>query len=144
MISENHMQPWEIVQKMMEKDAFSKWLGVEIMEVKRDFAQLRLVVRPEMLNGFGIAHGGIAYSLADSALAFAANTAGRVAVSTQTSMTYIKEVKPHDNLIAIANCIHQGNKIAHYQIEIKNQEDKLVATFNGTVYRSSKMWLKNQ
>lgn len=138
------LSPSKIVQTMMDEDAFSQWLGIEILEIKEGYAKLKLVVRPEMVNGFGIAHGGIAYSLADSALAFASNTLGQIAVSTHTSISYFAKVKPGDELIAVAKSLSQGNKIAHYQIEIKNQLNEPVASFNGAVYRTPKLWLDNE
>ena len=70
-------QSEKIVDKMYQNDAFSQWLGIEVVEVKDGYCKLNMTVRKEMLNGFQIAHGGIAYSLADSALAFASNSHGR-------------------------------------------------------------------
>ena len=61
----------EIANKMYEQDAFSQWLGIDIEDVTEGYCKLKMSVRKEMLNGFQIAHGGIAYSLADTALAFA-------------------------------------------------------------------------
>lgn len=132
--------PEAIVGCMMEKDAFSQWLGIEIISIKPGFAELKMILRPEMCNGFGIAHGGIAYSLADSALAFAANAKGRVAVSAKTSIAHLEQLRPGDVLHATATEQHAGNKLAHYHIDIKNAEGKKVALFEGTVYLSSKNW----
>jgi len=67
----------KIANKMYEQDAFSQWLGIKIVNVSDGYCQLKMTVRKEMLNGFHIAHGGIAYSLADSALAFASNSNGK-------------------------------------------------------------------
>jgi acyl-CoA thioesterase len=64
-------QPEDIVAQMYENDYFSQWLGIERLEVRAGYCRLGLEIRRDMLNGFGLAHGGIAYSLADSALAFA-------------------------------------------------------------------------
>lgn len=143
MNSKSNMKPSEIVDKMMENDAFSKWLGIQIIDVEEGYAKLKLTIRPEMLNGFGIAHGGIAYSLADSALAFAGNAVGRISVSTQNSISYFTEVKPGDELTATATQVNEGKKIAYYKIDIVNQNNKSVASFNGTIYRTSKFWLHN-
>ena len=60
-----------IPQKMFQEDAFSQWMGMEVTSSKEGFSVVELTVRKEMTNGFKIAHGGITYSLADSALAFA-------------------------------------------------------------------------
>ena len=87
------MLPKEIVKQMIENDAFSKWLGLEILELSKGFCKLKMVVRKEMTNGFSIAHGGISYSLADSALAFAANSEGTHSLSIETSISHKKKNK---------------------------------------------------
>lgn len=130
----------KIVDKMYDNDAFSKWLGIEIVTVQSGFCQLKMVVRKEMLNGFAIAHGGITYSLADSALAFASNSHGRKSVSVETSISHTVACKEGDELIATAKELSMSNKIGVYDITIKNQENTVVALFKGTVYRTSKIW----
>lgn len=131
----------EIVRnKMYANDAFSKWLGVEIVNVGTGTCKLKMKVRKEMLNGFAIAHGGITYSLADSALAFASNSHGKKAVSVETSISHTQTVKEGDDLIAVATEQHMSDKIAVYQIVVTNQENKTVALFKGVVYRTQKDW----
>lgn len=129
-----------IVDKMYDQDAFSQWLGIERISVEPGRCSLRMVVRKEMLNGFGIAHGGITYSLADSALAFASNSRGRQAVSIETSISHTAPVYDTDVLTAIATEDHAGHKISLYRIRIENQKGELVALFRGTVYRMSREW----
>ncbi len=130
----------QIAQAMYRDDAFSKWLGIEIVEMKAGYAKLQMTVRKEMTNGFGIAHGGITYSLSDSAFAFASNSQGKHAVSIETSISHIKRVDVGDVLTAIAQEKHLSNKIAVYHIEVINQRAEKVALFKGTVYRTSKEW----
>lgn len=133
--------PKEIVNTMMAKDYFSQWLGIEVLEVGEGTSKLQMKVRKEMLNGFGIAHGGITYSLADSALAFASNSHGQKAVSVETSISHTKSLVENDILIAEAIEEHCSNKIAVYTIKVIKQEDNTtVALFKGTVYRTSKVW----
>ncbi|HCQ29584.1 MAG TPA: hydroxyphenylacetyl-CoA thioesterase PaaI [Flavobacteriales bacterium] len=134
------MKNKQVVDVMMANDAFSRWLGIEVEEVKEGYCRLQMKVREEMLNGFYIAHGGITYSLADSALAFAANSHGQKAVSVETSISHLLPVKAGDTLIAEAFEKSVTNKIGVYEVEIKNQEKQLVALFKGTVYRTSKIW----
>jgi acyl-CoA thioesterase len=124
----------EIVEKMMQQDAFSQWLGIEILEVSEGFAKVQMKVRKEMTNGFGIAHGGITYSIADSALAFASNSYGDVAVSIETQISHIAAVSVGDILIATSSEISKSAKLAVYDVSIVNQFDKIVAHFKGTVY----------
>jgi len=131
----------KIVNTMFEGDAFSKWLGMEIVEVGEGFCELKMVVREEMTNGFKIAHGGITYSLADSALAFASNSHGRKSVSVETSISHTKQCLVGDVIIAKAIEKSISNKIAIYNITIVNQKNEVVALFKGTVYRTSKDWI---
>ncbi|MDA0972781.1 MAG: hydroxyphenylacetyl-CoA thioesterase PaaI [Bacteroidetes bacterium] len=130
----------DIVQDMMDKDAFSQWLGVEILEMDAGRCKLRMTVREEMVNGFGVAHGGITYSFADSALAFACNSRGIKSMSIETSISHTSPVYPKDVLIADAREISLKNKVAIYAIKVQNQKEELVAHFKGTVYRSGKEW----
>lgn len=133
------MTPKEIVHKMFDNDPFSKWLGIEIDDISKGICQLSMTIRQDMLNGFGIAHGGITYSLADSALAFAANTHGRQSVSVDTSINHIEALKEGDKIIAIAKEESLKNRFGFYKIEIK-RDDTIVALFKGTVYRTNKDW----
>ena len=133
------LQPDEIVDKMLGNDPFSQWLGIQLLEIKPGFCQLKMIVRKEMLNGFQVAHGGIAYSLADSALAFASNSHGKQSLSIDTSINHFEKVVEDDQLVATATEESLKPKVGCYRVEIKKQE-KLVALFKGTVYRSSKEW----
>lgn len=131
---------WKIVEAMMKKDAFSKWLKIEVVVIEAGYAKLKMKVTEDMLNGFGIAHGGITYSLADSALAFAGNGHGKIAVSTGTSISHFKQVKSGDTLTAEAREVNLGEKVGHYQVDIMNQDEELVAMFFGSLYRTAKNW----
>ena len=130
----------KVVDKMYENDAFSQWLGIKRIEDGAGISVLQMTVRKEMLNGFYILHGGIAYSLADSALAFASNSHGRKAVSVETSISHTHACKEGDVLTTHTQEMSLSNKIGVYQITITNQDDKTVALFKGTVYRTSKDW----
>lgn len=127
-------------EQMYDNDAFSQWLGIEILELDAGKAVLQMTVRKEMTNGFGIAHGGISYSLADSALAFASNAYGRKSVSVETSISHTIPAKTGDKLKATAIEDSLSNKIGIYRIIITNQDAKTVALFKGTVYRTTKEW----
>ena len=129
-----------IVHHMFKNDPFSQWMNIELLKVFPGRVRLRCVVNAEMLNGFAILHGGITYSLADSALAFAANGYGQQCKSIETSISHLKPCKEGDTLTATVKEIQRGFKTALYQVEIENQENDLVALFKGTVYISSKTW----
>lgn len=130
----------KIIDTMMKKDYFSQWLGISVLEKSEGACTLRMTVREEMLNGFGVAHGGITYSFADSALAFACNSHGIKSMSIETSISHTAPVRAGDILTANAKELSLKNKVAIYDIEVRNQSDEKVALFKGTVYRSGKEW----
>lgn len=125
---------------MYDSDWFSQWLGIERVKIEKGTCVLRMTVRKEMLNGFGIAHGGITYSLADSALAFASNSHGRMAVSVETSISHTAQLHEGDVITATAEELSLSNKIGVYQVKVSNQKNETVALFKGTVYRTGKDW----
>ena len=134
----NHLLPENVVQHMLQHDRFSQWLGISIIEIKEGYSKIKMTVREEMLNGFGIVHGGIAFSLADSAFAFACNNRNNLSVALDTSINFIKPVHPGDELIAEAKELHNGRSTGLYHISIYNQNNHLVAQFKGTCYRTGK------
>ena len=130
-----------VVHGMMERDAFSQWLGIEVMEILPRRSVVQMQVRQEMVNGFGVAHGGIAYSVADSALAFAANTHGRVTVAIENGISYPRAIQAGDVITATADEDSASNKLGFYRVVVRNQKDEIVATFRGTVYKTEKSHL---
>lgn len=132
--------PAEIVKKMYQNDTFSHWLGIEFQEVTAGRCVLRMQIREEMLNGFGITHGGIVFSLADSALAFASNSQGRHAVSIETGISHFHPGKKGDVLTAVAEEENLSGRLAHYKVRVVNQENRQVAIFRGTVFRKEEEW----
>ena len=136
----NEAKAAAVVDKMMHKDWFSQWMGIVVLETGVGSCRLQMTVRKEMLNGFGIAHGGITYSFADSALAFASNGHGVQSVSVETSISHTNSVREGDVLTAVAEESSLSNKIGVYHIKVTNQEGKTVALFKGTVYRTGKEW----
>ena len=133
----------KVVEKMITGDAFSQWLGIEILEITKGYCKLKMIVRKEMTNGFDIAHGGISYSLADSALAFAANSDGIQSLSVETSIAHTKKVMSGDTLIAETREVSKNDKSAVYNINITNQDNIEVAHFKGKVYRTKREWFPN-
>ncbi len=129
----------KIVEQMYAGDLFSQWLGIQRLEEGEGCSKLEMTVRPEMVNGFGIAHGAITFALADSALAFASNAHGRKAMSIETSINHLKPVMVGDVLRATAEETSLGHKLGIYHIRITREED-LVATFKGVVYRKEERW----
>ena len=131
----------QIFQKMYDQDWFSQWLGIELIEMGEGRCTLKMTIRKEMLNGFGIAHGGITYSLADSAFAFASNSRGRKSVSIETSINHVKALKEGDTILAMAKEETVTNKTGVYSIIVTRESGEKVAIFKGLVYRTSEEWL---
>tara|TARA_B100001758_G_C18375740_1_gene594185 strand:+ start:1148 stop:1573 length:426 start_codon:yes stop_codon:yes gene_type:complete len=134
----------KVVNKMITGDAFSKWLGIKIIQINEGNCTLEMKIRDEMTNGFKIAHGGITYSLADSALAFAANSYGLQSMSIETSISHTKKVRSGDTLRAFTKEVNKSKKTAIYYITITNQDNIEVAHFKGTVYRTDREWFQNK
>jgi acyl-CoA thioesterase len=87
-----------------------------------------------MCNGFGMAHGGITYSFADSAFGFASNSRGRKAVSIETSISHTKMLYPGDMIFASAVEKNLTNSLGIYEVTVTTQNSELAALFKGTVY----------
>jgi acyl-CoA thioesterase len=132
-----------VVTAMMAKDVFSQWLGIEVVSVRPRAATVRMTVREEMVNGFGVCHGGVTFSLADSALAFASNTHGRVTVSIENTISYPKGVSPGDTLTAVAEEESASNRLGFYKVTVRRAEDDIVALFRGTVYKTHRAFFSD-
>jgi acyl-CoA thioesterase len=130
--------PQQVVTHMMQHDAFSQWLGITVLDVKEGYSKIKMTIRAEMVNGFGIIHGGVTFSLADSAFAFACNNRNQLSVALDTSINFIKPVHIGDELTAEAKEIHNGKSTGLYHIEITNQNNHVVAQFKGLCYRTDK------
>jgi acyl-CoA thioesterase len=128
----------QVVTHMMKNDLFSQWLGIEVLDVNDGYSKIKMTVRKEMINGFGIVHGGIAFSLSDSAFAFACNNRNNLSVALDTSINFTKPVHVGDVLIAEAKELHNGKSTGLYHITITNQRDHIVALFKGTCFRTNK------
>ncbi len=128
----------DVVAHMMENDLFSQWLGIEILEVKEGYSRIKMMVRNEMINGFGIVHGGIAFALSDSAFAFACNNRNVLSVALDTAINFLKPVHVGDILTAEAKELHNGRSTGLYHITITNQNNHIVALFKGTCFRINK------
>lgn len=138
MLKEKDQLAADVVAHMMKHDLFSRWLGIEVLEVKEGYSKIKMTVRDEMINGFGIVHGGVAFSLADSAFAFACNNRNNLSVALDTAINFTKPVHVGDILTAETKEIHNGKSTGLYHITITNQRDHIVAIFKGTCFRTNK------
>jgi acyl-CoA thioesterase len=127
-----------VVRHMLAHDIFSRWLGVELVDVGLARVTLRMAVREDMTNGFGVCHGGVTFAFADSALAFASNTGGKVTVSIENSMTYPATVRVGDVLLADAEEEASSQRLAYYRVRVTKGDGTVVALFRGTVFRTDR------
>lgn len=127
-----------VYRKMMEKDYCSQWMGIQPLLLQEGHCRIKMTVHREMLNGYGILHGGIAFAFADSAFAFASNSYGRIAVSINGSMNYARSAKEGDTLIAEAKAIQVGYKTADFDVNVMDENGDIYYFFRGTVYRTGK------
>jgi acyl-CoA thioesterase len=130
--------PRQVVDRMMQQDRFSQWLGIEVLEVTEGYSRIRMTIREEMVNGFGIVHGGIPFSLADSAFAFACNNRNNISVALDTHMSFIKPMHPGDIVTAEAREVHDGRSTGVYLVSLANQRNEQVGLFKGTCFRTGK------
>ena len=142
MDNKNDILARDVVAHMMENDAFSQWLGIEVLEIRESYSRIQMTIRKEMVNGFGIVHGGVPFSFADSAFAFACNNRNNLSVALDTSINFIKAVQIGDILIAEAVELHNGRSTGLYNITIVNQNGELVAQFKGLCFRTGKELMK--
>lgn len=134
------MSPLEIFHRMFDNDPFSQWMGMELVSIGRGACTLRMQVRKEMLNGFGVAHGGITFSLADSVFAFACNSQGRHAVSIHCTIEHVAPVREGDVLTATAQEENLGNSLSNYAIRVEKADGTPVAFFRGVAFRKKDAW----
>jgi acyl-CoA thioesterase len=127
-----------ILKAMLDKDKFSAWLGIVVDAYKEGYCKLHYTIREEMLNGFGIVHGGIIFSGADSAFAFACNSHGRISVALDVHISFVNAAKAGDKMIVEAKELHTGNKVSFYDVVTTNEEGTIISIFKGTAYRTGK------
>lgn len=127
-----------LVENMLARDRFSAWLGLELVSVAPGACTCRMTVREEMVNGFGVTHGGIVFSLADSAFAFACNSSGFVTVSIENGIRYPAAVYAGDVLTAVVREAGSSKRLGYFAAEVTNQDGKVVGLFTGTSFRTDR------
>lgn len=130
--------PEQVIDGLVARDAFSQWLGIDVLDARVGYSRIRMTVRADMANGFGTSHGGIVFSFADSAFAFATNAAGTLAVAIDASISFPVAVQVGDVLTAIAEQESVTNKLGFCTVTVRNQHDVTVGHFRGTVYRTNR------
>ena len=124
-----------VASEMVARDSASQSLGMQVKEVRPGYARLTLIVRPDMLNGHAICHGGVIFSLADSAFAFACNSRNQNTVASGCSIDFLAPAKAGDELSAEALERALLGRIGVYDVTITNAEGRTIALFRGRSYR---------
>ena len=135
---ENNKLARDVVDHMLRHDKFSEWLGIEVLEIREGYSRIRMVIRSEMLNGFGIVHGGVPFAMADSAFAFACNNRNNLSVALDVTISFMKTLHAGDVLTAETSEIHNGRSTGVYLITLTNQKGEQVGLFKGTCFRTGK------
>ena len=133
-----NITPQQAVAKMLAHDRFSEWMGLQVDKIESGYCALHYTVKDEMLNGFGIIHGGVLFAASDSAFAFACNTYGYITVALEVSISFTRAAVAGELLRVEARELHMGNKTGVYEIKTTNEKDELLSIFKGTAYRTSK------
>lgn len=132
------MNEREIAQQCCEtmwgNDLASRGLGMTIEVIEPGCAEACFEVRPNMVNGYGVCHGGYIFTLADSAFAFACNTYNLITVAASASIEFVRPARLGDKLLATARERNRGGRTGIYDIEVTNQDDEVVAIFRGRSY----------
>jgi acyl-CoA thioesterase len=131
--SDKHAQ--ELAQRaaefLLERDAMSRALGMKLVQVGPGRARVSMVVRGDMVNGHGSCHGGVLFSLADSAFALACNTYNIVTVAAGATIDFLAPAQQGDALSAIANEVWRSRRSGVYDVSVINQRQERIALFRG-------------
>lgn len=130
--------PESVVTHLMHQDSFTQWMRIEVIDIKEGYSKIKMMIRQEMMNGFNVAHGGVIFSFADSALAFACNNRNNLSLALECNISFLKQVNVGDDLIAETTEVHNGKSTGVYSINITNQKNQQVALFKGTCFRTGK------
>ncbi|MBF0279127.1 MAG: hydroxyphenylacetyl-CoA thioesterase PaaI [SAR324 cluster bacterium] len=131
-------QAEKIAQTMHGNDPFAAWLGIQLIEILPGKARVQMKVRSDMLNGHRTCHGGVTFSLADSAFGLACNTHGQISFALEANISYSVKVLENETLTACAEEVHRNHKIGVYEVTVSKEDGTKVAFFRGTAYRSKR------
>jgi acyl-CoA thioesterase len=125
----------KVAQALYAKDQASQALGIRIVEIRPGHARLAMLVRGDMVNGHRICHGGMVFTLADSAFAFACNSYNESTVAAAASIDFLAASYEGDELTAVATELWRTRRNGIYEITVTNQESARIAFFRGRSYR---------
>jgi len=120
---------------MYERDIAAREMGITVDKVREGFSMLSMEVRPEMLNGHGVCHGGFIFALADTAFAYACNSRDSVNLAQSCSIEFISPARAGERLAATARQHFQANRTGLYDVTVRRADGEVVAEFRGRSYR---------
>jgi len=138
MVTPNPLAAENNILALAHVDPFSSWLQVQLLKIEPGYSRISMEVRDEMMNGFGIAHGGVTFAMADTAFGYASNGEGTITVALDVSISFPHPAYKGDVLIAEARRLSETRKTGLYLVEITNQQQQLIAVFKGTCYKTGK------
>lgn len=124
----------EDLEKFYNNDRFSQYVGIELLEASAGKAKAKMEIKNHHLNSMGTVHGAALFALADLVFAVASNSHGNIAMAINANISYLQAAKT-GTLIATGQEISLNPRLANYKIDITNEQDELIATFQGMVYR---------
>ncbi len=122
-------------QQRLEKDAFARYLGINLLEIKQGYARASMRVTSELLNGAGLTHGSAVFALADIVFAAASNSHGSLALALNVSISFLKATSEGSLLTAVAREENLTRKTGLYRLEVREESGDLVALADGVAYR---------
>ena len=125
--------PQEVID-LMKADKFVDFCGITLDEIGPGYAKTSMDIKPHHLNGAGVIQGGVLFTLADYALASAANSREKLSVSIETSMSFIKGIST-GKVFAVAKEVSCGRTLARYDVPVTTEDGTLIALLHGTVFR---------
>jgi acyl-CoA thioesterase len=134
-----HADPQQLAEEtaraMWPKDAASKLLGIRLVAIGPGRAELEMTVRSDMVNGHQLCHGGLIFTLADSAFAYACNSYNKNTVASACHIDFLAPARIGDTLVATAVEQSLAGRTGVYDVTVKNQAGKAIALFRGKSYR---------
>lgn len=126
--------PVRYAKDVVAKDPMAVFLGIEADEVRKAYARCSVTIKPEFLNAVERAHGAIIYAVMDQALAIASNSIGNIAVSLNITINYISSAVDGEKIFAEATPVNLGNRVSVWNIVVRGNEDKIIASGEGLAY----------
>jgi len=122
------------IKEYFLNDKYAELVGIKIVDVKGGYCKAEMEVLPKHLNAAGTIQGGALFTLADLAVAVAANTRGQLALSIQADISFIKGISK-GMVYAVATEVSEAKKIGNYEVKIKDESGDTIASFHSLVYR---------